>query len=789
MSTIQVGAFEAGGIAGVSLACGGDALGIRLVCPHPAIGLFDGRAVLLNLDPPQQHAPDQGYVRYSWQVPVTPAGVKRFAGHPYNGVNSPNAFDYAPGEAVRVILEWRQEGEIVRGRYTAEGPLRAGLIANGCFAPAAVHVAEPTIGVLFQHDAVLVLKLRGAVETPLLVNDLWQAEQAWFGTPVSGEAMALYPVTLAPDAPCYFAMRLADRQRPMQVDLADPDPVAIDAALAAGAAAYEAARMRSGGALAGAAEAVAGLAGYSWAYDPERQRVQTTVNRTWRGPNAPGCIFGWDNFFTSYSAAWENPALGAASLEHVIATYAEHGIPYGPTQRNLIIPILYARTLDVLGDDALARRTWPAMMDFMRFWYADRGDGIAWRDGNSDGLIESGVSTDPRHSVPGRLLSDAMDETGYDDIPIYSDGFTDGRRGLPGNGVTLDPVSRCLTIAQVGQSSLYVAACAAMARRAEALGYGDDAAWLRADGARVAGCIRAKLLDPVLGIYQDRRWDGTFSPVKTMTNFYPLLAGIAEGDVADRLRAMLLDPAQFWGENLIPTVSRDDPAYCDGLDGRGNYWRGNCWPPTTYMVYLALKEAGWDEIAAEYARRVTAQFMDYWTRYGHAYENYPPEGAVDHRFPYVSGWGGREVRYTWSAMMPLCGLEELFAPEVSRPGVRFGNPYLGDARWEGFRFGGVRVTAAGGAARTAVTFGDAWTFLAEPGVAVRGFHHADDGFRGTIVAPAAATLRLTAPGLTGAATLDGVPAAARRAGNGVVITVPAGAHDLLLPATRSAAVG
>ncbi len=781
MTHVYAGAFEGQGIAGVSLARGADVLGIRLACPQEALGLFDGKPILLTLDAPETHAPDQGYVRYSWQAPVTRAGIKRFAGRPYAAVNAPNAFDFAPGEAVRVTLEWRQDGPVILGRYTAEGPLRAALFVNGCFAPARVHVADRGLCVLLQGAAGLLAKLRGATETPLLVDDAWQAEQRFFG--IAGEpgsAIAMYPVQLSPETPLYFTLRLASLDEGMRVASPEPEPAAIDAALAEGAAAYDAARMHSAGGVAGAAEAVAGLAGYSRAYDPDRQCLQTTVNRTWPGPNRPGCIFGWDNFFTSYIAAWESPELAAASLEHVVRTYGERGIAHGPTQRNLIIPVMYCRTLDILGDDALARRTWPTMIAFMRFWFADRGDGRPWRDGNGDGLIESGVNLDPRHTTPGRLISDAMDETGYDDIPIYSAGFTDGRRGLLADGVEFDWESRCLTVTQIGQNSLYIAACRAMARWAARLGETEDAAWLAAEAERVAGRIHAYLYDERLGIYQDRLWSGPFSTVKTMTNFYPLLAGVADGDIAERLKAMLLDPAQFWGENLIPTVSRDDPAYCDGLDGTGNYWRGNCWPPTTYIVYLALKEAGWDDVAAEYARRVTAQFMTYWRAYGQAYENYPAEGPVDHRFPYVNNWGGREVRYTWAAMLLFCGLEEIFGPEVVRPGVHFGNPNMEEAEWSGFTYNGQRLVASAGPVRTAVT-GPDWAFVAEPGLAVRAFRREADAVRFTAAPDAPTAVRLRAPGLVGVVTANGAPLPAARDGEWIAFTLPAGAAEVAVP--------
>jgi hypothetical protein len=537
--------------------------------------------------------------------------------------------------------------------------------------------------------------------------------------------------------------------------------------------------MRSTGEFAGAAEALGGLTGYSRAYDPKQEMLQTTVNRTWGGPNTPGLIFGWDNFFDSYIAAWEDPRLGAASLEHSVMNYGRKGIAHGPTQRNLIIPVLYCRTLDLLGDEALARRTWPVMMEFMRFWFADRGDGRPWRDGNGDGLIESGASGDPARVAPGTLVQEAMDETGYDEIPIYSAGFTEGRQGMLADGVAFDLPSRTLTVTLLCQNCLYIASARIMARWADRLGNVSDAAWLRGEAERVTGRVRERLYCEKDGYFRDRFWSGAFSPVKAMTLFYPLLAGIADDAVKARLRETLLDPKQFWGENLIPTVSRDDPAYCDGMDGTGNYWRGNCWPPTTYMVYLAIKEAGWDDLAAEYARRVCGQFMEYWRAHGHAYENYPAEGKVDHRFLYVQNWGGRELRYVWSGMLPLCGLEELFAPETARGGVRFGNPFLKEASvWRNFIWRGLPVEAEAGPRRTRVVAGESWSFLAEPGIAVRGFT-TDGVVAFSTVARERTSVRLEVKGFQPAADaalrINGQPAVFTVEGDALCFTIPAGA--------------
>ncbi|MFI6346067.1 MGH1-like glycoside hydrolase domain-containing protein [Streptomyces sp. NPDC050560] len=62
-----------------------------------------------------------------------------------------------------------------------------------------------------------------------------------------------------------------------------------------------------------------------------------------------------------------------------------------------------------------------------------------------------------------------------------------------------------------------------------------------------------------------RHLDGTWQESVTPTVFYPLFAGIATEERAHVLvERHLLDPKRFWGPYVVPSVARDDPAYCSG---------------------------------------------------------------------------------------------------------------------------------------------------------------------------------------------------------------------------------
>ena len=762
-------------------------MGIRMTYPHPSLGLFDHKEVLLNLDAVGPCAPDLSYVRYAWRVPVTHSAICRFATTPWAATNAPMVFDFTPEESAHITLQWRVQDDCVVGRYSSSRTVRVGLIVNGCFAAAKVMKATKTRCSMEQGRSRLVVRLKGDVAKPHIIDTRMQAEQAWQGTETpTGKYLAHYPVTLKPGSPLYFTMTAGAKAEDPQRSCPLPDADKIDQSLRRAKKKYERSRMLAEGGFAGAAQAVTDLSGYSRMYDPDLKRIQQSNLRSWIGPNRPGMLAGWDNLFISYIAAWENPQLAAASLEHIISMFRIHGISRPPTQRVLIIPVLYCRTLDVIGDKDLAGRTWDTMMRFMAFFFSDRGNGILERDGNGDGLIEAGTSSDPGGLSPGLLIQQAMDETGYDDLPVYSGGSTSNRLGLLAEGVEFDWASQCLTVNLIGQNSLYCASCNAMLVWAKRLGKDDDAKWLRAEAKRISDRIKEQLYCGEDGFFRDRYWNGKFSPVKAMTIFYPLLAGIADDSTKARLKEVLLDPQQFWGENLIPTVSRDDPAYCDHLDKRGNYWRGNCWPPSTYIVYLGIKQAGWDEIAAQYAQRTYAQFMEYWEPYRHAYENYPPEGKVDHDFLYIGNWGGRDMRFVWASMLLFCGLEEIFGLELEA-GLRFGNPHLPEeSSWKRFYLAGDRIEATAGPQRTHVKYGQEWEFSAKPGVCVRRFHTCKNEIRFTVNAAKSAQIELSARRFNATSTLliNAKPVSARYEKQTLTFEVPPGENSVVIGHTH-----
>jgi hypothetical protein len=106
---------------------------------------------------------------------------------------------------------------------------------------------------------------------------------------------------------------------------------------------------------------------------------------------------------------------------------------------------------------------------------------------------------------------------------------------------------------------------------------------------------------------------------------------------------LLRDPGKFWGEFVLPSVPRDDPAFPEL-----HYWRGKIWPSANYLAYLGLKHALPPEQRMEFSRRNVRMFMDNWLADGGCYENYTPDGK-----------GSSDPHYSWGALLCLIGLEEI----------------------------------------------------------------------------------------------------------------------------------
>ena len=95
-----------------------------------------------------------------------------------------------------------------------------------------------------------------------------------------------------------------------------------------------------------------------------------------------------------------------------------------------------------------------------------------------------------------------------------------------------------------------------------------------------------ELWDEKTGIFRDKNLvTGEFSTHLAPTNFYPLLGKAATQQQAERMiNEHFMNPEEFYGEWIMPSIARNDPGFPDN-----SYWRGRIWAPMNFLVYMGLR--------------------------------------------------------------------------------------------------------------------------------------------------------------------------------------------------------
>lgn len=414
-------------------------------------------------------------------------------------------------------------------------------------------------------------------------------------------------------------------------------------------AAYESSLTRAGKA-APIVDAIQTTLGWDTIYEAEKERVVSPVSRVWSVSWGGYVIFDWDTFFAASLAGIGDRDLAYAdAIETLREETAEGFVPnYAraggwkssdrsePPVGSITVLGLYEKFHDLW----LIQEAFEPLLRWNRWWAKNRDiDGyLTW---GSDGENEpANLNDDTVGTRQGAIL-----ESGLDNSPMY-------------DNATYDKSRHQLEYADVGLMSMYIADCDALAQMATALGKADEAHELTQRSARYRNKL-AMLWNPHAGIFLNRdlhtgEWNARLSP----TNFYPLLAKAASPDQAQRMiREHLLNPREFWGQWIIPSIERDDPAYNDQ-----NYWRGRIWGPMNYLVYLGLRNYDDQDTCREFASKSYELFLKEWTANGHVHENYnATTGSGD-------DVANSDRFYHWGALLGLIEYMQETSPLVDSRG-------------------------------------------------------------------------------------------------------------------------
>jgi hypothetical protein len=194
----------------------------------------------------------------------------------------------------------------------------------------------------------------------------------------------------------------------------------------------------------------------------------------------------------------------------------------------------------------------------------------------------------------------------------------------------------------------YQALCARyLARIAATIGRNDLVPFFEHEHTELGRLVNENFWDEKHGIYNDLNKEGRFiteltpgSFCKHIHMFWPLLAGIAPKDRAERVVAELKNPESFNRRNGVPSLSADSAGYTGGPQGSGQYWRGAVWPSGQSMVQEGLRESGFSEYADEISEKYFKAQVEAFLKEGTIKENLAPDQAAGFGVAEFVGWGG-----------------------------------------------------------------------------------------------------------------------------------------------------
>ncbi len=455
--------------------------------------------------------------------------------------------------------------------------------------------------------------------------------------------------TLTPNHPLTFVAALSTDQATAAGSLASAKQV-----LRQGWAGYAATRPHASGDWGDFISPISMAANSGVVYQPDLSNITATVARQWCLPK--GCVlFAWDSFFNSTLLSLNDGRVGPwyarrqlAGVLHfqmnngMICNFANWDRKY--SQYDKLNPH-YSPDRSEPPVSAMcvwqAYQRWPSksfleacykpLVRYHHWWFAiNPKTHLPNRDGNHDGLLEYGSST-------GNWQS-ARFESGADDSPMYVRGK-----------VKLIPPADTFDLNDIGLNSLWAADAMYLSRIAAALGHKNAAAHYAAECQTMSQRINAQLWSHKLGMYCNRYWSPgaghhLFSHRWGPRNFYPMIVGVPDAARAQRMLAVLLNKKYFWGKWVLPTISRNNPAY-----QHQEYWRGDIWGPTNYLAFQGLLNYAPTSVLHAYARKSVKLFMRNWDTTGVWSENYLA----------TTGIAAGDPHYSWGALLPMIGLQAI----------------------------------------------------------------------------------------------------------------------------------
>ncbi|WP_202552376.1 MGH1-like glycoside hydrolase domain-containing protein [Ginsengibacter hankyongi] len=378
-------------------------------------------------------------------------------------------------------------------------------------------------------------------------------------------------------------------------------------------------------------------------YDPINKRAITPVSRNWAAPDGGWVLFDWDTYFAAYMLSLDNKDLAYANAIAITKEITKKGFIPNNSQPGHKSEDRTEPPVGAIAVLAIYKR-FPEKW-FLREVFDELLSWNRWRSANRDidGYLVYG--TDPydygtnksRSATESGKMKAAKWESGMDNSPMWDD-------------AVFDTANHRMMLADVGLMSLYIADCQSLSKIARVLGKTAIEQELNERAERYSRKLKT-LWNDTFGLYLNKDLvTGKFSYRLSPTLFYPLLSKVPSQKQAERMiKEHFYSAKEFWGQYIMPSIARNDPAYKDN-----HYWRGRIWAPLNFLVYLGIRNYDLPGARKDMVVKSKNLLLKSWAGENHVYENYSAE----------TGRGDDDARkwsdafYHWGALLGFINLIE-----------------------------------------------------------------------------------------------------------------------------------
>ena len=369
-------------------------------------------------------------------------------------------------------------------------------------------------------------------------------------------------------------------------------------------------------------------------YESEHDRICSPVSRIWNLDHGGYVLFDWDTYFAALIASLESKELAQLNAiaitdevteDGFIPNYADaHGGKSNGRSQPPVGSFVCHEIYKKHPEKWFIEHVFPVLLSWNRWFYKNRTteeNYMCW--GSNNCKIVTGHPREILHTCD---LKGAEYESGLDNSPMYDDVPFDEEKGI-------------MLLADVGLMGLYILDCKSLIELAKIVDRLDVIEELENRKNLIEKSLMT-LWDDEFGLFlnlnlKENKLSRRISP----TNFYALFAdSVTEEQKRRMMDEHFYNPEEFWGEWILPSISRNDIAYPDQT-----YWRGRIWAPMNYLTYEAFKHAGLKKECNDIATKSESLLLKEWRSHGHVHENYCPntgEGCNVLNSDKFYHWGG-----------------------------------------------------------------------------------------------------------------------------------------------------